>query len=95
MERQAMHPIYGVLQLHHNHLNIITQHLTDITDHTSEQRYINNNDDITPVINKLTRKSLKQSDDWEERSAVEYNQFGQYDIATANDIILDKCKNNR
>ena len=79
IERQAMHPIYGVPQLQHDQLNIIAQHLQDIKEQTNMQRFINENDNVNLTINKLTRKMLKNADDWPEWKASEFKQLDMYE----------------
>ena len=60
IERQEMHPVYGLPEIQHDQLNIIAQHLQETKEEANIQRFINDNDDITPTINKLTRKILKK-----------------------------------
>ena len=79
IERQAMHPIYGVPQLHHDQLNIIAQHLQEIKEDINLQRAIKDNDNPIPTINKLTRKILKNADDWPEWKASEHKQLDMYE----------------
>ena len=79
VERQSMHPVYGVPQLQHDQLNIMAQHLQNIKEEINTQRFINGDDGITPTVNKLTRKTLKQASDWSEWKTAEYKQLDMYE----------------
>ena len=63
IEWQAMYPIYGVPQLHHDQLNIIAKHIDDIKHDGNTQRFQNEYDLAIPIVNKLTRKDLKNLED--------------------------------
>ena len=90
MQKTAMHPQDGVPIVFHDQLNIIAQHLSDIKQSISEknahhQTYLKH---ILPTINamksakkkqKLTRKILKQLQDWSDWLASEHNQLDQYE----------------
>ena len=60
IERQVIHPVCGVPQLQHDQLNIIAQHIADIKQYINTQRLLSKNDDVIPVIQKLTRRILKK-----------------------------------
>ena len=79
IERQAIHPVYGVPQIQHDQLNIIATHLQEIKEDIDTQRFINGNDDVVPIIHKLTRKVLKNANDWPQWKAAEYKQLDQYE----------------
>ena len=49
--RSAMHPIFGVPQLHHDQLNIIVDHLKAMKSDTQLQRDTADTDDVIPIIN--------------------------------------------
>ena len=53
--QEAMNPYFGVPQLHHNQLNIISKHVQEIKEVVNEQSFQNDNDLVIPIINKLTR----------------------------------------
>ena len=74
----AMHPIEGVPQLQHDQLNIIARHLQSIKQDTTLQRDTNDSDEIR-IIRKLTRRKLKEEDDWDEWHAAEHIQLDQYE----------------
>ena len=74
-----MHPTYGVPLLHHDQLNVIAQHLSAIKEDINHERYVNENDDIVPTITKLTRKSLKSTDEWPLWNKAEFLQLDQYE----------------
>ena len=54
------------------------KHITEIKQQIAKERFINNNDNITPTAHKLTRKILKQADDWIEWEKAEHKQLDQY-----------------
>ena len=51
-----MHPVYGVPQLHHDQINIVAKYLQDINEDINTQRFMSENDEVVPIVNKLTRK---------------------------------------
>ena len=77
MQKTAMHPQTGVTIVFHDQLNVISQHLRTIKlsveqNNEKHKRYL---DAIIPKIHainstkkraKLTRKLLKQQQDWSE-----------------------------
>lgn len=60
-----MHPTKGVPQLQHNQLNSIAHHLQAMKADTILQRDTHDSDEVK-VIHKLTRRKLKEDDDWNE-----------------------------
>ena len=88
MQKTAMHPQDGVPIVFHDQLNIIAQRLTNIKQFISEknaqhQAYLKH---ILPTVNamkstkkkqKLTRKILKQLQDWSDWLASEHKQLNQ------------------
>ena len=73
INREAMHPIYGVPQLDHDQLNIIARHLDDITkSHITDATE-------TLEIKKLTRKILKNQEDWNKWEKAEFKQLDNYE----------------
>jgi len=79
IDRQAMHPVLGVPQIHHDQMNIVAAHLNDIAKHTQESRWAAGSDAVTPIINKLTRRKLKVLDDWDDWNKAEFTQLDQYE----------------
>ena len=63
---QDIHPTYRVSQLHHDQLNIIARHLQEIKSEICQERDINGDDSIKSVVKKLTRRILKEGEDWQE-----------------------------
>ena len=77
MDKVAMHPQTGVPIIFHDQLNVISQHLASMkldeqATNEKHQRYLNA---VLPTVHavkskkkraKLTRKILKQQDDWNE-----------------------------
>ena len=110
LTKQAMHPQYGIPQLHHDQMNIIGQHLWDIRqsnpqDGTEIQaiplatlknlthnikrtgknrlwsmiKHLPNWKKIKSLKNKkLTRRILKERDDWKDWNSSEFKQLDQY-----------------
>ena len=82
VERQAMHPIYGVPQLYHDQLNIIARYLQDIKQDIQLQCNTNGSDRILSRVNKLTRRKLKEADDWLDWNEAEHQQLDMYEKKT-------------
>ena len=90
MKKVAMHPQTGVPIIFHDQLNVISQHLATIKlDHEANnekhKRYL---DAILPTVHavkskkkraKLTRRILKQQQDWHEWLLSEHKQLQQYE----------------
>ena len=90
MEKTAMHPQNGVPIIFHDQLNIISEHLQSIKLSMEErnkkhQKYLTA---IIPQVStlksskkraKLTRKILKQQEDWSEWLQSEHKQLTQYE----------------
>lgn len=74
-----MHSIFGVPQLHHNQLNIIALHLQETKTDIGQHRDINKNDSNIPHIHKITRRILKERDDWSKLQGAEFQQLDQYE----------------
>ena len=55
------------------------EYLKDIKTDTQLQRDTNNNDVVVPVINKLTRRKLKEADTWYQWNKVEFQQLNMYE----------------
>ena len=79
IERTAMHPQFGVPQIHHDQLNIIAAHLQEIKEDVNTQRFNNNSDVILPTVNKLTRRKLKETNEWPHWNTAEFKQLDQYE----------------
>ena len=77
IDRQAMHPVLGVPQIHHDQMNIVAAHLNDIAQHTQESRWAADSDTFTPIVDKLTRRKLKVLDDWDDWNKAEFTQLDQ------------------
>ena len=75
IERHDMHPIYGVPQLQHDQLNIIARHIDQIKQEINTERFVNESDEVIPIMNKLTRKVPKERKDWPEWQSVEHKQL--------------------
>ena len=73
-----MHPINGVPQLQHDQLNTINTHLAEMKEEINDQWDANGTYEITPIIQKLTRKHLKLADNCYKRKEVEYIQLDNY-----------------
>ena len=85
-----MHPQTGVPIIFHDQLNVISQHLASMkldeqATNEKHQRYLNA---VLPTVHavkskkkraKLTRKILKQQDDWNEWLLSEHKQLQQYE----------------
>ena len=109
IEKQSMHPQFGVPHLYHDQMNIIAKHLWELN-HKPEWSKDIDEDIITPFVldadkkiktkyspvarkrgklatmqckitkapKKLTRKYLKQQDDWDDWNKSEFKQLDQY-----------------
>ena len=90
MEKVALHPQTGVPIIFHDQLNVISEHLSSIkldaeARNEKHKRYL---DAVIPQVNtlkskkkrsKLTRKILKQQQDWNEWLLSEHKQLQQYE----------------
>ena len=74
-----MHPYYGVPQIHHEQMNVIAKHLQEIRSEITQQRFHNDNDDNSPTICKLTRKKVKETEQWHHWNTAEFLQLDQYE----------------
>ena len=90
IEKIAMHPQTGVPIVFHDQLNIISQHLAFIKldNEAKNERHKKYLDAIIPQVHalkskkkraKLTRKILKQQQDWNEWLMSEHKQLQQYE----------------
>ena len=90
MDKIDIHPQIGVPIVFHDQLNMIGKHLAEIRQHFEEQNkkhqlFLGN---ILPKVTlvkftkkkrKVTRKILKQHQDWNDRPSSEHEQLDQYE----------------
>ena len=79
MEKTAMYLMLGVLQLHHDHLNVIAKHLQEIKQDTQLLRDTHDDNVARPFVKKLTRRKLKETPEWFKWNAAEFHQLDQYE----------------
>ena len=65
--------------MYHDQLNIIATHLQTLKLETQLQHHTNGSDKILPHAAKLTRRILKEQEDWTQWQTAEDTQLNQYE----------------
>ena len=71
--------MFGVLQMYHDQMNAIASHFQTIKIDSQIQQQTNGSDIIFPTVAKLTRRTLKEKDDWIQWQQAEHQQLNIYE----------------